>query len=350
MLELANISKSYDDFHLKDISFRVQKGSYFVLLGPSGAGKTQVLEIVSGLVSPDSGKITAEGRDITHLDSRYRPVGIVFQDLAVFPHLNVEKNIAYGLKRSKLSQAEISRRVEEAAAGMSISHLLGRRPETLSGGELQRVALARTLVRQPHYLLLDEPMASLDVNLRQDLFSLLKDLHRHGQTILHVTHDFEESLVLATHIGVMNEGKMIQTATADEVFHRPGSEFVARFTGIKNYFPAVLRNSSGRQVATLSNGLDIRIITDQPDGNGFVLIPGEEILLSAQPLVSSATNQLKGKVKEVFKAPYGEEVLVDAGLLFYIKITHESLEKLHIEPGKEVWLSFKASGVRFIRA
>jgi molybdopterin-binding protein len=348
MLELQNISRNYGAFALEGISLQVPEGSYFVLLGPSGAGKTQILEIIAGLVKPDMGKIMADGEDITITGSRHRPVGIVFQDLAIFPHLAVQKNISYGLKGSSLNSREIKENVFEQASRLGISHLLDRRPGSLSGGELQRVALARTLIRKPRYLLLDEPLSSLDVQLRQEMFGLLRKLHREVQTIIHVTHDYEETLVLATHVAVVHQGRIIQSGTTDEVFHRPGSEFVARFTGIKNYFPASLDTRTGTGVAKLTGGQEIRIVTNEKEGEGFVMIPGEEIIISNEKIESSAVNQWKGTIREIFMVPGAAEVLVDAGIPVYVKITRESRENMHLEPGKEVWLSFKASGVRFI--
>jgi ABC-type Fe3+/spermidine/putrescine transport system ATPase subunit len=326
MLEVRDISKNYPGFSLEDVHMTVNTGDYFVLLGPSGAGKTQVLEIIAGLVRPDKGAILVGGKDITSLNSRNRPVGIVFQDLAVFPHLSVEKNIAYPLHGSKKTSGEIRRLVLTEAERFGIDHLLHRRPATLSGGELQRIALARTLIRKPSYLLLDEPLSSLDVQLRQELFGILKSLHRGGQTIIHVTHDFEESLVLATYVAVIHKGRIIQSGTAEEVFHHPGSEFVARFTGIKNYFPAVLKTINGTRVAKTGKGQEIRIMTEQPDGEGYILIPGGEIILSREKIESSATNQWKGMVREMINIPGGSEVLVDAGIPLFVKVTSESVE------------------------
>lgn len=348
MLELRDISKRYGDFSLNGIDLEVPGGSYFVLLGPSGAGKTQILEIIAGLVSQDAGEVLADGEDITATASSQRPVGIVFQDLAVFPHMNVRKNIGYGLHGSGNPAAEVRRRVEEQAGKMGIADLLDRSPGSLSGGELQRVALARTLIREPRYLLLDEPLASLDVQLRQEMFSVLRRLHREGQTIVHVTHDYEETLVLATHVAVVHRGRIVQSGPAGEVFHRPGSEFVARFTGIKNYFPARLDTRSGPGKAILADGQEIWLFSSENDGEGFVLIPGEEIILSREKIESSAANHWKGRITEIFTIPGGSEVLVDAGIPLYVRITKESVEKLELEPGKDVWLSFKASGVRFI--
>jgi len=349
MLELTGISKDYGAFRLQDITLEVPDGSYYVMLGPSGAGKTQILEIITGLMKADAGSLKADGLEMTGMESRHRPIGIVFQDLAVFPHLNVERNIAFGLRGKGLISNEIMQKVMEQASRMNIEGLLGRMPGHLSGGELQRVALARTLIRQPRYLLLDEPLSSLDVQLRQEMFGLLKKIHREGQTILHVTHDYEETMVLATHVAVVNQGRIVQNGTVGEVFHHPRSEFVARFTGIKNYFPAAISEASQPVVAKLANGVGIRVSSDEKPGKGYVMIPGEEIILSNHKVETSAANQFKGHVLEVFNIPGGMEVLVDASIPLFVKVTGESLDNLQLTPGKETWVSFKASGVRFIR-
>jgi molybdopterin-binding protein len=349
MLELKNISKAYHDFKLSEISFNVDDGDYFIILGPSGAGKTQILEILAGLVDPDEGQILADGTDITGLKIQSRPFGLVFQDHAIFPHLSVKDNIAYSIRYKRSEGKPVQLQVEEQALAVEIGHLLDRRPESLSGGELQRVALARTLIRKPKYLLLDEPLASLDVSLRQGLRSLLKKLNSEGQTIIHVTHDYEEALVLANKVAVVNQGKLIQSGPASDVFHRPGSEFVARFTGIKNYFPARLYREHDRQYGELENGQVLRLTTEEPEGKGFVLLRGEDIFLSLNDLPTSATNQLKGTIVEINPSIFGFEVLVDAGTLFYARITRESLQNLELRTGKEVWISFKATNVRFVR-
>jgi molybdopterin-binding protein len=349
MLQLKNIIKSYPDFRLDDITIRVDDGDYFVLLGPSGAGKTQVLELLAGLVEPDDGSIIDDGVDITEKKIQKRPFGLVFQDHAIFPHLSVSENIAYSVRYRGLGRSEIRSRVASQAEAVEIGHLLDRMPGTLSGGELQRVALARTLIRKPKYLLLDEPLASLDVSLRQGLRSLLKKINNLGQTIIHVTHDYEEALVLANKVAVMNQGKIVQLGPADEVFHQPGSEFVARFTGIKNYFPARLYREQDRQYGELANGLVLRLTTEEPEGKGFVLLRGEDIFISLSDLPTSATNQFKGVILEISPSMFGFEVQIDAGTLFYARITRESVQNLGLHEGKEVWISFKASNVRFVR-
>jgi molybdopterin-binding protein len=349
MLELKNIKKAYPDFSLDDISLQVDDGDYFVILGPSGAGKTQVLELMAGLVDPDDGTILVDDQDITDDKIQSRPFGLVFQDHAIFPHLSVQDNISYSLKHKGLGRKEIEKRAREQAEAVDIGHLLDRRPATLSGGELQRVALARTLVRQPKYLLLDEPLASLDVSLRQGLRSLLKKINSQGQTIIHVTHDYEEALVLANKVAVMNQGKIIEIGPAGRVFHQPDSEFAAKFTGIKNYFPAKLYREQDRQYGELSNGTVIRLNTEEPEGKGFILLRGEDIFISLEDSPSSATNRFKGTIKEINPSIFGFEILVDTGTPFYARITRESVQNLELREGKEVWISFKASNVRFVR-
>jgi len=349
MLELKNIKKSYPDFTLSDFSFQVEDGDYFVILGPSGAGKTQVLEIMAGLVEPDDGTIEVDNVDITERKIQKRPFGLVFQDHAIFPHMSVGENIGYSIKNKGSGRNEIKEKILHQAELAEISHLLDRRPKTLSGGELQRVALARTLIRQPKYLLLDEPLASLDVSLRQGLRSLLKKINQGGQTIIHVTHDYEEALVLANKVAVMNQGKIIQIGPAGEVFHQPSSEFAARFTGIKNYFPARLYREEDRQYGELENGTLLRLSTDEPEGKGFILLRGEDIFISLDDTPTSATNRFKGIIREISPSIFGFEVLVDTRTPFYARITRESVQNLGLHEGKEVWISFKASNVRFVR-
>ena len=349
MLDVQNIHKAYAGFQLDGISFRVENGDYFVILGPSGAGKTLVLEILAGLISTGNGRILLDGHDITNNRIQSRPMGLVFQDLAVFPHMSVRDNIAYPLKIKGMSKKETEQRVKGQAEKLEISHLLHRRPKSLSGGEMQRVALARTLVRNPRYLLLDEPLASLDISLKQGLRSLLKKINQTGQTIIHVTHDYEEALVLATRVAVMHAGRIVQMGPADEVFHHPGSEFAARFTGIRNFFPARLYREQERQYAEMENGMVLRVITDDAEGQGFVLLRGEDVFISLDNLPTSATNQFKGTIIDISPYPFGFEVLVDTGFPVYARITRESLQSLSLRPGRKVWISFKAASVRFVR-
>jgi len=351
MLHLENIEKEYEGFSLSGITLSVEPGEYFILLGESGAGKSLLLEIVAGLVRPDKGKIILNGRDITNEKIQKRKVGLVFQDYAVFPHLSVKENIAYTLKTEGLPKQEIREKTGELVEMMGISQLLHRSPVTLSGGELQRVALARTLALRPDILLLDEPLSSLDVQLRSELRSLLRKLNRNGQTIMHVTHDYEEAISLGNRLAVMDKGQILQTGTPEEVFHHPKTDFIARFAGIKNFFPAVaVRNEKKNTcLAKLSNNITIEMGDNGVLGEGFVMIPAEDIVLMLHEAESSARNNLHGTILELIPTMRGIEVLVDTqGIVFAVLITRESVERLHLDTGMQCTISFKAMAVRFI--
>ena len=348
MLIINNISKKFPDFALNGISFEVARGDYFVLLGESGAGKSMVLETIAGLLASDSGFVELDGKDITREKIQHRGIGLVFQDHAVFPHLSVRDNIRYALHGSQLTNTEREEQVQSIAARLSITELLGRRPSTLSGGELQRVALARTLIQKPAILLLDEPLASLDTRLKSELRSLLRHIHREGQTILHVTHDYEEALTLGTKVAVIHDGQIIQQGRPGDVFHAPKSEFVARFVGIRNYFPSTLKRVDGYTSAILHNNLTIRIVTNEPEGEGFVLIRGEDILLTPGPIESSATNNFEGVIMEIVPSVNGMEVTLDVGLILHALVTPESVTNLGMKEGKPLWVHIKATAVKYI--
>jgi len=348
MLELRNITKRFDDFCLKEVSFSIDQGDYFILLGESGAGKSMVLETIAGLVAPDSGNILLNDKDITSEKIQNRKIGLVFQDHAVFPHLTTGENIAYSLHGTEMKKEEKHEKVKAVAHELGIVHLLKRKPGTLSGGELQRVALGRTLIQQPEVLLLDEPLSSLDTRLKGDLRRLLRAIHRKGQTILHVTHDYEEALSLGTRIAVIYQGRIIQSGSPAEVFHHPKSEFVAHFIGVKNFFAVNVVTENQASFAYTADKIPVRIVTDLPDSEGFILIRAEDILLSVLPVETSATNNFKGKVVEIVPNAGGIDVTVDMGMELHAQITRESLEKLGLITGKVCWAHFKASAVKFI--
>lgn len=348
MLKVSNLSKRYAAFSIQDVSFSVKKGAYFILLGISGAGKSMLLEMIAGLVAPDSGEIVMEGREITREKIQSREIGLVFQDYAVFPHLTVRENIGFSLRGRHLSQEQKRQQIRDVAGKMDIGHLLDRKPATLSGGEQQRVALARTLVQHPKILLLDEPLSSLDTKLRGEIRSLLRKINRDGQTIIHVTHDYEEAISLADTIAVMNHGRIVQTGTPEEVFAHPKSEFVAHFIGIKNFFrTAVVRDGSG---TTALAGENVRINLGPGDysAEGFVLIRSEDIILSKTPLDSSAMNVFRGKAGEIVPTRTGMEVSVDIGIPLFALVTERSVEHLGIREGGDLYVSFKATAIRFI--
>ena len=231
MLSIHNLTKKYDEFLLDDISLEIGQGEYFVLLGPSGAGKTILFETIAGILIPDSGRIVFNDADITHEPIRKRQIGLVLQDGAVFPHMTAGENIAYPLKVKRWPASQIKEKVVQLANQMSIVHLLHRKPSTLSGGELRRIAIARTLALDPQCLLLDEPLSSLDVQLQQEILDLLKSLNQSGLTILHITHNYHEAFYVAQRMAVMDKGKIIQQGTPEEISRHPESKFVADFIG-----------------------------------------------------------------------------------------------------------------------
>ncbi len=350
MLELKNISKRFPDFCLKDVSFSVNQGDYFILLGESGAGKSMLLETIAGLVQSDSGSILLEGKDITHHKIQNRGIGLVFQDHAVFPHMTVYENISYSLHGRISGHEEKKKMVRMIAEQLSISGLLDRRPSTLSGGELQRVALARTLIQEPRVLLLDEPLASLDSRIKSELRTQLRMIHRQGQTIVHVTHDYEEALSLGNRIAVIHNGSIIQVGTPEEVFLNPTSEFVAYFVGVRNFFRVRLTGEKYNTVALADKKIAIRLLPTDNGPEGFIMIRGEDIILSKESLDSSATNNLVGTITEIIPGVKGIDVVVDAGINLHALITPESLTHLELSEGKRIWLHFKATAVRFIPA
>ncbi|MES1241061.1 MAG: ABC transporter ATP-binding protein [Acidobacteriota bacterium] len=219
------------------VSLTIRRGEVFSLLGPSGCGKTTLLRLIAGLESPTSGAIRIHGEDMTRVPAHRRPVNLVFQHYALFPHLTVEENVAFGLGYKGVPRSDFREKVGEALALVRLTGMEKRRPDQLSGGQRQRVALARALVLKPEVLLLDEPLAALDPNLRKEVQVELKALQRQlGITFLFVTHDQDEALALSDRLAVMSQGRVEQVGTPAEVFERPGTEFVARFTGAANLF------------------------------------------------------------------------------------------------------------------
>jgi ABC-type sugar transport system ATPase subunit len=350
MLELKKICVKAGDFSLRDVSFSVNKGEYFILLGESGAGKSMVLETIAGLVQPVSGEVFLEGKDVTREKIQMRGMGLVFQDYAIFPHMTIQENIAYALHGHRFSHGEKRKMVREIADQLNISLLLGRRPSTLSGGELQRVALARTLIQKPSVLLLDEPLASLDSRIKSELRSLLRKIHRQGQAILHVTHDYEEALSLGNRIAVIDNGTILQSGTPEEVFRNPRSEFIAHFVGLRNFFKAKILREDRSTRALIDESFSLNIVTSEEAVEGFVLFRGEDIILSNEPFDSSATNNFEGIIGEISPTVNGVDVIVDAGIRFHALVTPGSASHLGLAEGKKTWLHFKATAVKFIPA
>src|SRR5664279_743856 len=280
MLRLSNINRRLGNFALSEVNLEVGDGEYYVLLGRSGSGKTQLLELIAGLEHPDSGKIFLDDMDITHQKIQDRKVGIVFQDYAIFPHMTVYGNIAYPLRARKEDNKNIDEKVKKAAEAMNITHILMRSTEKLSGGELQRVALARTLIKSPHLLLLDEPLSSLDTSLKDDLKRLLRNLNKAGQTIIHVTHDYCDAVSLAKRVGVIHNGKIIQEGSVSEVFNNPANRFVARYAGIRNFFRVDIVGDNGNLSGVTEHNTLFRLDGVPNVRDRLILIRNESIVIT----------------------------------------------------------------------
>jgi molybdate/tungstate transport system ATP-binding protein len=350
VLKLEGLSKRLDNFSMQNVCFDVAEGDYFVVLGASGVGKTVLLETIAGLIRPDAGSIALDGRDITAERIQRRSISLVYQDQALFPHLSVFENIAYGLRSRGVSGADLRARVTALAEQVGAASFLDRAPATLSGGEAQRVALARALATEPRCLLLDEPISALDSSARGRMRELLRKLNRNGQTVLHVTHDYEEAVSLASRVAVMEDGRISQVGTPGEIFHHPRSEFVARFVGIRNFYPGRLEapeesNSAGRFV---TNGATFYVLADARTGPGNLIIRSEDVTVSLSAQESSARNAFEGTVTDVAPARLGVEVTVDIGVEIAALVTAASVDKLSLECGRQVCVSFKASAARFV--
>jgi molybdopterin-binding protein len=355
MLSVRGISKSFKPFAITDVSFEVDQGQYFVLLGASGVGKSVLLETIAGLVRPDAGRIFLDGKDITDEKIQNRRLGLVFQDSTLFPHKTVYDNLAYPLRCRKLRSNQIREQVSTLAEKVGAGGLLEAYPGTLSGGEAQRISLARVLASEPRCLLLDEPLSSLDVKARSEMRALLRKINAAGQTILHVTHDYTEAVSLATHVAVMEGGEIAQAGTVEEIFHHPRSEFIARFVGIRNFFRGLLAKSceeptKSREFKT--DGLCFSVLTDSGGGNGFVCIRSEDVTISNTASQTSARNNFEGTIVDIVRAGVGVEVIVDIGGGVPVEIaalvTSDSVKLLDLHRGKKVWISFKASAIRYV--
>jgi putrescine transport system ATP-binding protein len=310
LLRIEGVGKSFGNFRAVDrLSLDIRAGEFFALLGPSGCGKTTLLRMLAGFETPDEGRILLDGNDIAQVAPHERPVNMMFQNYALFPHLNVRDNIAFGLKRTTMTKAEIDARVAEMVALVKLDGLEKRKPDQLSGGQKQRVALARSLARRPQVLLLDEPLAALDKKLRESTQAELMELQRRlGTTFVIVTHDQEEAMTMANRIGVMDAGRLEQVASPRELYEAPRSRWVAEFVGDVNLFEGEVgsRDHHRLDVSTPNAGTLVVAEPRQPvtKATVSVAIRPEKVKLSRRGPVSDAVNshainRLEGVVTEV---------------------------------------------------
>jgi putrescine transport system ATP-binding protein len=289
---------------VNNVSLKIYRSEIFCLLGGSGCGKTTLLRMLGGFEQPSAGEIYIDGEPMAGIAPYERPVNMMFQSYALFPHMSVEKNIAFGLEQEGISHAEISRRVQEILDIVKMNQFAGRKPHQLSGGQRQRVALARSLVKRPKLLLLDEPLGALDRKLREHTqFELLNIQQRLGVTFIVVTHDQEEAMTLATRIGVMNRGEIVQIGTPRQIYEFPTSRFVADFIGSVNIFEGQLIEDEPDYVRVRCEELPVPVHIDHglsaaPDARLWVAVRPEKVMLSSrQP--ESPDNWAHGVVKEI---------------------------------------------------
>ena len=327
-IHLAEVSKAFGDTVAVDrLTLSIERGAFYALLGPSGCGKTTTLRMIGGFEAPTAGRVHLGGVDVTDRPPYRRDVNTVFQSYALFPHLSVERNVGFGLQERKVPKAEIARRVGEALELVQLHGLGARRPGQLSGGQQQRVALARALVNRPRALLLDEPLGALDLRLRKQLQVELKRIQREvGITFVHVTHDQEEAMSMADRIAVMHEGRVEQAGSAEELYERPRSAFVANFLGISNLVDGSVRSrASDLAVVETHDAARLHVPAERiaPDAGESVRVgvrPEKVTLAPAGAEAPAGANVLRGTVvagsflgvsiQYVVRAPGGEELTV----------------------------------------
>src|SRR5436190_22038906 len=347
-IALEGVSKGFGKVAaVKDVNISIAEGEFFSLLGPSGCGKTTSLRMIAGFEQPDAGRIVLQGEDVTNVRPNRRAVNMVFQHYALFPHMSVYDNVAFGLKVKRVPKDEHRRRVEEILRVVSLEGLDKRRARQLSGGQQQRVALARALVNRPAALLLDEPLGALDVKLRKQMQLELKRIQSTlGTTFVYVTHDQEEALAMSDRIAVMNEGRVEQTGNPREIYERPRTAFVADFIGSLNALDLRIDELVGEN-AVMRLGENQRIVVPV----GAAHRPGETLRVAVRPervqigtpgvALSNGGSRLEGTIAElVFLGMYTQfHVDTGAGRLVCHRLADESLATL--EPGSRVTLSWE---------
>ena len=347
-LTLDRVRVEVGDFALRDVDLTVNDGEYFVLIGPTGSGKTVLLETIAGLHRVKSGTISLGEREITSVPSEQRGIAIVYQDYALFPHLTVEGNVAFGLKCSSRSRREIRDAIDWVVDLFGIGALLQRKPSTLSGGERQKVALARALATKPAVILLDEPLSALDPETRETLQEELRRLHAMLKTtIVHVTHSFEEAIALGDRVGVFGQGRLHQVGAAQEIFSRPNSEFVARFTMARNIFHGSVSRRDGNMVFA-AEGISFGVPSEW-EGACCAVIRPEAVTISAQPERTGNVNCVSGTVVDVIDRGPVVSVALDMPARLNCLVSRASIDGSRPEPGQRVYACFRASAVHLLR-
>jgi len=345
MIEIKRLCVDLGEFVLNDVSLSIDEGEYFIILGPTGAGKTVLLESIAGLNPIRSGELWLRGHNVTNVEPEKRHISIVYQDHVLFPHMTVKENLLFGLKMQHLSVEEQNENLNWVVDLMGIDRLLHRNPETLSGGEKQKVALGRAIITRPELLLVDEPLSALDPETRENVQQELRHLHRTlGLTILHVTHDFEEAISLGTRIAVIGDGRLMQEGTPEEIFRHPNSEFVARFAMTRNIFQGTAKRKADGSTVFRVNDTEF-VIAVELEGSRHASIRPEDILISSEPLRSSARNCFPATITNVLDRGSTLYITADIPPELSCLVTRQSFQEMELQEGKKVYLTFKASSI-----
>ncbi len=345
-LELVGLHKRFPGFTaIEDLDLTIPAGSFFALLGPSGCGKTTTLRLVAGLEEPTSGTILIGGKDVTRVKSHKRPVNTVFQSYALFPHMTVLENVAFGLRRRGISDP--LGKAHEALRLVELDHLGARKPQQLSGGQQQRVALARAVVNRPALLLLDEPLGALDLKLRRQMQIELKSIQDEvGLTFLHVTHDQEEAMTMADTVAVMNKGQIEQMGAPEELYELPKTSFVANFLGQSNLFSGPVTSSKGDSIVVDIAGVKIEVPKDRSQRHAGVVTIGvrpEKLMLhTTAPKSAPGTNILgPGRVTDVsFSGVSTQYQVAVQGLGLITVFAQNMVFGPVVNLGAEAWVSW----------
>jgi molybdate/tungstate transport system ATP-binding protein len=349
-LKIDHVSKKLGMFSLKDVSLEVAEGEYFVLLGPTGAGKTVLLEVIMGFHRPDKGKVLLNGHNITYVEVDKRGIAYVPQNCPLFPHMNVSENVEFGLKMQRVSPAERNKAVKKMLEAMSLEGMAEAMPPTLSGGERQKVVLARVLITEPKVVLLDEPLTSIDAETSRNLRNELKRInHEFKVAFLHVTHDQTEAFSLADRIAIIRYGKIVQAGTPNDVLSNPVDESVARFLGYENVLNAKLVKYEGGISEVSVDGISIKVKGKLESDAATIAIRPEDLVITTEAsTVSDEWNSLEGKVREYTNFGPVVEVNIDAGLVLKAFIDKRSFLGLNLVEGKRVHVAFKIDSVKAV--
>ena len=349
MLEVKDLCVQMGKFFLKNVNLEVRDGEYFVLLGPTGSGKSVLLESIAGLTSITSGEVWINGKDVTDLNLEKRKIGFAFQDYALYRHLSVRDNISFGLMWKNQKQKDIDKAVDKAVELLHLENLLDKRSWTLSGGESQKIALARAISVKPDLLILDEPLSAVDAETKEDFERELRELHDHlGLTTIHVTHSFEEAVALGDRIAVIMDGEILQVGTPEEIFLYPQSEKLARFLMTRNVFAGeITLDANGSKVFSI-NGTRI-VVNSELEGKVHISVRPENILLSRGPVDSPGNNCIEGTITRIIDRGTITHIKVDVPPEFTCLALRRSLKELGLSENDRIFLTFEVSDVNVFR-